>query len=58
MPRPKKDGTHISLFLDREMVERLRAYADDKGQTLTTAVERIITAKLNEEHVARNESRE
>lgn len=58
MPRPKKDGTHVSLFLDREMVERLRAYADDKGQTLTTAVERIITAKLNEEHVARNESRE
>lgn len=49
MPRPKKDGTHVSLFLDREMVERLRAYADDKGQTLTTAVERIITAKLNEE---------
>ena len=57
MPRPKKDGTHVSLFLDREMVERLRVYADNKGQTLTTAMERIITAKLDEEHNIADEKR-
>lgn len=47
MPRPKKDGERVSLFLNREMMERLRAYADEKGQTLTTAIERIITAHLD-----------
>lgn len=47
MPRPRKDGERVSLYLDREMMERLRAYADEKGQTLTTAIERIITAHLD-----------
>ena len=49
MSRPKKDGERVSLFLNREMMERLRVYADDKGQTLTMAIERIITGFLNEE---------
>lgn len=49
MSRPKKDGERVSLFLNREMMERLRAYADEKGQTLTTAIERIVTGFLNEE---------
>ena len=49
MSRPKKDGERVSLFLNREMMERLRAYAGEKGQTLTMAIERIITAFLNEE---------
>ena len=49
MPRPKKDGEKISLYLNRAMMEKLRAYADEKGQTLTTAMERIITAFLEEQ---------
>ncbi len=49
MPRPKKDGQKVSLFLDRDMMERLRAYADLRGQTLTTAMERIIIAHLDSE---------
>ena len=48
MGRPQKDGVRVNLFLDREMMERLRIYADEKGQTMTTAMERIITAKLDE----------
>ena len=48
MPRPRKDGERVSLFLNREMMERLRAFADERGQTLTTAMERIITAYLDE----------
>lgn len=48
MARQKKDGERVSLYLDRAMMERLRVYADEKGQTLTTAMERLITAQLNE----------
>lgn len=50
MARPKKDGVKVSLFLDRTMMEKLRAYADEKGQTMTTAIERIVTEKLNGEN--------
>ncbi len=42
MARPKKDGSYINYYIDRELVEKLREYADDKGQTMTTALERII----------------
>lgn len=49
MARPRKDGEKISLYLDRQMMEHLRAYADEKGQTLTTAMERLITAQLESE---------
>ena len=56
MARPKKDGVRVNLFLDREMMERLRSYAEEKGQTMTTAIERIITAKLNEECISKKAS--
>ena len=49
MPRPRKDGEKISLYLDRAMMEQLRAYADERGQTLTMAMERLITAQLESE---------
>lgn len=49
MARAKKDGEKISLFLNKEIVDRLRAYADEKGQTLTMAMERAIKAFLDEE---------
>ena len=49
MARPKKDGEKISLYLSRPMMESLRAYADEKGQTVTMAMERIITAFLEKE---------
>ena len=49
MPRPKKDGEKVSLYLDKAMMDRLRAYADEKGQTITTAMERIITTHLDDQ---------
>ena len=49
MPRPKKDGEKVSLYLDRPMMDDLRVYAEERGQTLTTAMERIIKAHLEEE---------
>lgn len=42
MPRSKKDGRHINYYIDREIYEQLKAYADEKGQTMTTAIERIL----------------
>ena len=48
MARQKK-GTHISFYMDSSILERLRAYADDKGQTVTLALERLLTKSLDEE---------
>ena len=42
MPRLKKDGRHINYYIDRMIYERLEEYADEKGQTMTTALERIL----------------
>ena len=42
MVRPKKDGRHINYYIDRLIYERLEEYADEKGQTVTTALERIL----------------
>ena len=42
MPRKKKDGRHINYYIDRLIYERLEEYADEKGQKMTTALERIL----------------
>ena len=48
MPRPKKDGRCINFFIDRSIYDRLKAYAEDKGQSMTTALERILSAHLDQ----------
>ena len=52
MARKKKDGEHINLYVDRGVVEKLRDYADEKGQTVTMALERILTDFFNKEENA------
>ena len=42
MSREKKDGKYISFYMDRKLCEKLHAYAVDKGQTQTMAIERIL----------------
>ena len=42
MPRKKKDGRHINYYIDRLIYEQLEEYADEKGQTMTMALERIL----------------
>ena len=55
MARKKKDGEHINLYVDRGVVQKLREYADEKGQTVTMALERILTEFFNnEENTAEN----
>ena len=44
----KKDEQHLNCYVGRELCERLKAYADDKGQTLTTALERILKKYFEE----------
>ncbi len=47
MPRKKKDGRFINYYIDRQIYERLEQYADDKGQSMTTAIERILKEYLD-----------
>jgi len=49
MSRAKKEGEKISLYLEKVTVARIRAYAEEKGQTLTMAIERAINGYLDEE---------
>ena len=47
MARPKKEGEKISLLLEKDTANRIRAYADKHGQTLTMAIERAINGYLD-----------
>lgn len=48
MARPKKkEGKYISFYMEADIVDRLHVYADEKGQTLTLAVERILRDALD-----------
>jgi hypothetical protein len=48
MPKAKKDGKYLNCYLDRCLLERLVSYAEDKGQTVTMALERILKKHLDE----------
>lgn len=58
MSRAKKEGEKISLYLEKDTVARIRAYAEEKGQTLTMAIERAINGFLNEEGKKKPESKQ
>ena len=49
MPRAKKDGRHINYYIDRTIYERVEQHANEKGQTMTTAIERLLEKALNAE---------
>ena len=46
--RPRKDYVQFNMKMDREIMDRLGAYADAMGQTKTKCVEMIITKYLDE----------
>lgn len=50
MPRARKDGQHINCYIDRTLCEQLKAYADEKGQTMTMALERILKQYFEREN--------
>lgn len=49
MAREKKDGKKVSFYFDAELYEQLKAYAEEKGQPVTTALERIVRKALSDE---------
>lgn len=51
MAKPKKDGHYINCYLDRTLYNRLCVYADNKGQTKTMAIERILKERFDEEKI-------
>lgn len=48
MAREKKDGRFINYYIKREVYEELKKYAEEKGQTMTTALERILIKYLED----------
>ncbi len=51
MARQKKDGRSVNFYLDRSIMEKVEAYADENGHTLTKAVERLLEKALDDEQV-------
>ena len=48
MAREKKDGRHINLYIEREIIEMLEQYCEEVGQTKTVAIERALKQYLSE----------
>ncbi len=48
MGRPKKNGTYLNICIETPIYERLEALCEDAGQTKTVAVERALTAYLDD----------
>lgn len=54
MPRPKKDGHYINYYIARDVYDTLQAYAEEKGQTTTLAIERILRKYFEEQGYSSN----
>ncbi len=48
MARPKKNGTYLNVCIETPIYRRLVKVCEDAGQSKTTAVERALTAYLND----------
>jgi hypothetical protein len=42
MARPKKEGKHVTMLIDKRIVTMWEQYAKEMGQTKTMAMERIM----------------
>ncbi len=48
MARPKKNGTYLNVCIETAIYKRLVAICEDAGQSKTIAVERALTAYLDD----------
>ena len=48
MAKPKKNGTYLNVCIESSIYERLDRFSEDAGQAKTVAVERALTAYLDE----------
>lgn len=58
MSRAKKDGRVINYKIDRLLYERFAAYCEEKGQTATLALERILKEYLDKYDESKNKKTE
>ena len=58
MPRAKKDGRVINYKIDRLLYERFAAYCEEKGQTATLSLERILKEYLDKYDESKNKKTE
>ena len=49
MAREKKDGYRINYLIEKGVYDRLKEYATDRGQTMTMAIERLLSKALDDE---------
>lgn len=48
MARQKKNGTYLNVCIETSIYERLEVFCYDAGQTKTIAVERALSAYLDD----------
>lgn len=48
MAKAKKNGTYLNVCIESQIYERLERMCEAAGQSKTTAVERALTAYLND----------
>ena len=48
MAKQKKNGTYLNVCIETPIYEKLEALCKDAGQTKTVAVERALTAYLDD----------
>ena len=48
MGKPRKDGQRFNMIMDRNLYNRLSFYADEKGETMTLAIERLLKQSLDD----------
>ena len=58
MARPKKNGTYLNVCIETPIYERLVELCQDAGQSKTVAVERALTACLDDYEKKKKKLRE
>lgn len=48
MARQKKDGTYLNVRIETTVYDRLEKFSEEAGQSKTVAVERALTAYLDD----------
>ena len=51
MARAKKDGCHVSLYMDRIINEQLEQYCKETGLPKTAAIEKAIKEMMEKEKI-------
>lgn len=51
MPRTRKDGKHLNIFIQSDIYDELDRYSKEKGQTKTIAVERILKSFFDSQSI-------